>query len=703
MIDLNKVYTDLLEGKVKCEEIEDILSSSEVKKTINAYLHKDMINKLVPYTDEDILNIYLIICITQYVYNNSGCSTGLSDTEYDKLYEILRFNSGEEVISSPISSGKIAHHTYPSLRGTLTKTFYLTQDEERTNPSRRYLDEWKSTMENKIFNKTGKNIDLNNYEIYVFPKFDGVSCIFELDSNGKMLKALTRGYTETNEAQDISHIFKNLNDRPINEFGKDIEFGLKTEIMMREDDLEYFNKTYGTNYKNSRSIVSAILNSDDYDPAKSQLLEIVPLRVGDKDGNQQIATEAFDFPYLKCRLKDRERIREFAFKHKYVNDGLRCDGAVIYIIDEEIQNILGRENNKNNWEVAYKFTEESEFSELIDITFNVGLFGRVAPVAKVKPVKLKGNTIENISLGSVARMKNLELRRGDKVKVLYDIIPYLSFDNDCEHNLDEEIIPIINKCPECGEKLQLSENEAILSCVNSNCPCRQKGKILNYLDKMDIDGISYGVINKLYDYDIVRNIKDLYKINKKILDIVNIDGFGEKMVMSWLDEIDSHRQVPDYLLLGSLGIESVGRRMFKKITEEYNLDEILDIVDNKEYSKLVKIHGIKDKTAKKIIDGISDNLKLIKFLEKELDIIESKGSTKAKFTVCFTKVRDKEKEEFIKEMGGEPSDDLKKSTTFLVVPSLDISSSKVDKAKKYGIPVIPIDELEDTITEYINN
>ena len=52
-------------------------------------------------------------------------------------------------------------------------------------------------------------------------------------------------------------------------------------------------------------------------------------------------------------------------------------------------------------------------------------------------------------------------------------------------------------------------------------------------------------------------------------------------------------------------------------------------------------------------------------------------------------------------MGGEPTDDLKKSTTFLVVPSLDISSSKVTKAKKYNIPVIPIDELEDTIKDYV--
>ena len=702
---LSTVYNDLITGKISCKEASEIMKSQEVQKLISSYLYKDMINKLVPYFEEDLQNIYMIINISQYIYNNSGIETGLSDNDYDILYSIMLANGGSDVVSAPIvpSSVGIAYHKYPALRGTLTKTYYLTKDEERKNPSRRYLDEWKSSMESKIFTKSGKTVDLDNEEIYVFPKFDGVSGIFEMDSDNNLVRVLTRGFTQTNEAKDITHVFANLPKREHSEF-RNQEYGLKTEIMMQEKDLEYFNSKYGTDYKNTRSIVSAIINSDEYDEEKSSLLHVVPLRVGDIDGNQELAVEVFDnYPYLRCRLKDRELIRKFANDHSYVNGGLRCDGAVIHIINPELQEILGRENDKNNYEVAYKFTEESTFSELKDVTFNVGLFGRVAPVARVKPVKLKGNKITNISLGSIGRLRDLQLRKGDKVKVLYDIIPYLTFDMECEHNEKGELIEIPEVCPECGEPLKETESSDIIYCDNDKCPCRMKGKILNYLNKMMIDNISYGIIDKLYECGYVKNIKDIYSIEKNKKKISKIRGFGDKSVDTWIESINSKRNVKDYIMLGSLGIEGISTKTFQKIFDVMTLDDLLDIVDNNQISKLVTIKSIQEKTAMKIIEGINSNKKLIKFLEDELDIISTKGTSNEKsFSVCFTKIRDMDLEKFIIDNGGIVSDSLTKNTTFLVVPSLDTESSKVSKAKKYGIQIVHIDDLESTILNYLN-
>ena len=37
-------------------------------------------------------------------------------------------------------------------------------------------------------------------KIALYPKFDGVSVIFECDKNGNVINALTRGDTTTNEA-----------------------------------------------------------------------------------------------------------------------------------------------------------------------------------------------------------------------------------------------------------------------------------------------------------------------------------------------------------------------------------------------------------------------------------------------------------------------------------------------------------------------
>lgn len=698
-IDLSAIYKQLLTGEISIEEASDLMKSSQIRSLINSYIYKDKINNLVPYFEEDLQNIFMLINITQYIYNNGGEDTGLTDSEYDTLYAIMIANGGSDVISVPIvpTSTNIVYHKYPSLRGTLTKTFYLTNEEERTNPSRRYLDEWKASMENKIFSSTGRNIDLDNEEIYVFPKFDGVSGIFEITGD-KVDRVLTRGYTETNEAQDITHVFNRLGKRKYHEL-KSESYGLKTEIMMQESDLEYYNNKYKTNYKNTRSIVSAILNSDDYDEEKSSLLHVVPLRVGDDSGYQEIATEAFDnYPYLRCRLKDREAIRKFANEHRYVNGELRTDGAVIYIINPEIQKILGRENNKNNFEVAYKFTEEVAFSELIDINFNMGLFGRLAPVAKVKPVKLKGNTIENISLGSIGRMRELKLRKGDRVKVLYDIIPYLVFDDECSHTINP-IISIPNTCPDCGEELSCEDDDSIVSCTNPECPCRQKGKILNYLNKMNIDGISYGIIDKLYDNNIVRSIKDLYKMEDRVREMSSIERFGGKLITSMLDAIKLGSQnVYDYTLMGALGIEGISKKKFQKLLSQYTIDELLDISESKQYSKIALVSGFSDKTAQKVIEGIQDNIKLIEYLQKKIDIIETYGDgADADFTVCFTKIRDKNLEDWIESNGGSVVDSLTKDTTYLVVPDDAENSSKMEKARKYGIPIVKISNIKSTI------
>ena len=181
-----------------------------------------------------------------------------------------------------------------------------------------------------------------------------------------------------------------------------------------------------------------------------------------------------------------------------------------------------------------------------------------------------------------------------------------------------------------------------------------------------------------------------------------MDGFGTKIVQLWLDSIEEQRTVPDYILMGSLGIEGISKKSFAKILSIYNIEELITIVEGNSISQLIKIPGVKEKTAQKIIEGVKENKKLITFLTEELNVIETKGvSNKARFSVCFTKIRDASKEKFIRECGGEVVDSISKSTTFLVVPSLDTSSSKIDKAKKYGIKIVPIDDLEATVAEYI--
>ena len=131
-------------------------------------------------------------------------------------------------------------------------------------------------------------------------------------------------------------------------------------------------------------------------------------------------------------------------------------------------------------------------------------------------------------------------------------------------------------------------------------------------------------------------------------------------------------------------------------------DELLDLCFNykgKAIHTLVEIPGIKEKTAVKIIDGLKDNESLILKLEDILDLIPFKKE-KARFKACFTKIRPNDDlSDFIMTKGGLATDTLTKDVDFLVIPMKGVTSSKTEKAQKWGIPIIALNKCESYITE----
>ena len=60
---------------------------------------------------------------------------------------------------------------------------------------------------------------------------------------------------------------------------------------------------------------------------------------------------------------------------------------------------------------------------------------------------------------------------------------------------------------------------------------------------------------------------------------------------------------------------------------------------------------------------------------------------------------DEELEKYILSHNGEIADSFTKNVSILVVPALGVESEKVKKAKKYNIPIIPINDVKS----YINS
>lgn len=705
---VNKINNMLLELSSKDENEKEydkqlktsvsFLNSKPVKEIFISFLDDIGDDKKIDKDDITLLGSLLRLC--NFVYNFSGEDTGITDSEYDVLVEYYRDHSSDDIITEALpKTSEAVYHKYKTLRGTLDKIYKITDEDVLKNKSQKSLDDWIKKSEKKYEEVTGKKIDLYEEDVYVMPKFDGVSCVFEFDKYGELVRALTRGDTSTNEAQDITHIFRGLVKGEPDKY----EYGRKTEIMMFDKDLEVYNSENNKNYKNTRSIVSSILNSDEAD-SRVNYLQIIPLRksyyINGEETDQVLDDGVFNFPFLKCKLKEVDKIHEFAFSHRTVHPGLRCDGAVIYIINEDIQKVLGREGEKQKFEVAFKFTEEVAYSEVKDVEFTTGLFGKINPVAVVKPVKMKGNSVSRASLGSYARFKELELAKGDVVKVLYDIIPYVTYDcNDpfCSRS-GKKPFEAPTHCVDCGSVLELSETGDSLFCVNEECPSRIKGKILNYVKKLGISNISYATIDDFYREGFLRSVQDLYTLKDHMKEISKLPLYGEKKINKIIEEIENHMEITEDVLLASLGIKDMSTKTFKKLLSFVTFNEIIELCEAGNIDFFSILPGIKTKKAIKLVEGVKSNIDLINFLNDTLTVLSS-STGPILFKVVFTKVRDSELEKYIEEHGGSVEDNVTKDCSFVIVPRLGVDSGSVEKAIKYNIPIVPMDDVKKYIEE----
>lgn len=699
-----KILNDLSLNKMSPKDVRDKLGDKSKMKKINYYIHFSDMDNVEPLKESQLQELNAIVNILQILYNSSVDSP-IEDSQYDNLQELL-VNMGIPRLSGSLetSSASKVNHKYTQLRGTLNKVYYLSPNDRRTNKSRKSLDEWIKSTESLYEKNTGRSIDLNKVKIICQPKFDGASSILEVDTK---LRWITRGDTKNNLASDVSHIMNIFNDRFKDE---SIGTGIKFEVMITEDGKDKINELFRGNdnkYKNSRQIVTASLNSNEAD-FKSDYLYPIPLRIiHDGDLVEHIHPELINkFPTLICTFGDRDKIREFANSNRYVvlenGERLRTDGAVLTIIDDNIKMALGRDNNINNFEVAYKFTEEVAYSKVKDIDFYVSEFSFITPVLVINDVIMKGNTISRISLSNKERFDELDFSYGDDVKILYDIIPYATIDEKCKRVKHGRKIPFTTHCPKCKEELDISKVQ--VQCTNPACPSRKIGRMANYCSNLLIKNVGYSTLDTLYVVGFLDNgIPDLYKLKKRRNEIELLEGFGKARTKKIINEIEVKRKLKDYEFFGSLGIQGSSIKTFEFIFSDLKLTEFINMFKMKNFdlmrAKLIQIKNIGDSTASSIIGWLKNEngRKELEKLLKEVKLQETFTANKQvyKGTIVFTGCRPSP---FIKETllkhEYKPSDTWVNSAKALIVPSLEYTSKKVNDATNMNIPIISYEELE---------
>ena len=71
-----------------------------------------------------------------------------------------------------------------------------------------------------------------------------------------------------------------------------------------------------------------------------------------------------------------------------------------------------------DWAVAWKYPAASALAEVRAVDFTIGRSGRITPVLQLEPVQLDDHRVQRVSVGSLHRWRQLDIRPGDQVEVV---------------------------------------------------------------------------------------------------------------------------------------------------------------------------------------------------------------------------------------------------------------------------------------------
>lgn len=563
---------------------------------------------------------------------------------------------------------------------------------------------------------TNKMQNLGDVEYVVEPKIDGLSVSLEYE-NGKLVRGSTRGDGVIGE--DVTSNLRTISSIPL-KLTEDITIEVRGEVYMPRDNFFKLNELREIEgeslFANPRNAAAGSLRQLDPKVSASRKLDIFIFNIQRVEG-KTFDTHSQSLDYLKKlglkvipKYTSCKNIDEIIDEINWIGDTrgnlpFDIDGAVIKINSLALREQLGTTSKTPRWAVAYKYPPERQETVIKNIFVNVGRTGVLTPNAELVPVKLSGSTVSRATLHNQDYIKQKDIRMGDTVIIQKagDIIPEVVEVVKDKRTGNEQIFEMPSKCPICNADVIREENEAAVRCTGIECPAQIYRGIVHFVsrDAMNIEGLGPAVIDQLLDKGLIKNITDLYYLNKE--ELVELERMGEKSVQNLLDSIQKSKSNSLDRLLNALGIRFIGLRGAQILAERYN---DIEGVKNAVYEELIQIPEIGTKMAESIVtffrqeqtDHIIERLKNagvnLKSNKKEIVDNRFEGMT---FVVTGTlnKYKRHEVEDMILNYGGKVSSSVSKNTNYVLAG--EDPGSKLTKAEQLGVKVIDEEKFEKMI------
>ena len=627
----------------------------------------------------------------------------MSNFEYDKLYDELESLENEYDIHL---SNSLTQNV-----GFKASEFLPKVRHEKPMLS---LDKTKDREVLKDF--LGDNEGVLSY------KLDGLTIVLTYE-NGEFVSGVTRGNGEIGE--DISNNIPAFTNVPLKIAYKG-HLVLRGEAIISYSDFNKINDEIGIGfekYKNPRNLCSGSVRQLDPNITKKRNVKLIAFSLVEigtdkKTKEEQNINKTYEnqlkfldelgFTIVTNKKVTKENILKTIewYAEDVKSNDYPSDGLVLMFNDIEYGISLGTTSKFPRNALAFKWQDETAETVLRDIEWSPSRTGLINPVAIFDTVELEGTNVSRASLHNISIMEELKLGIGDKIKVFKAnmIIPQV------EENLTKSnSFKVPSKCPVCGNKTKVKNNEGVktLVCENEACPIKHIKSFENFVSRncMNIEGISIATIETFIEKGFIHEYADLYKIDKYKEEIVKIEGFGEKSYENIIKAVDNSRETECYRVINSLGILGIGTANAKLLAKHFeddfdklmkaNVEELQDIDEiGPVLAKSIKDY-FKDKNNKKIVDDLLKEIKIKK--TKRSDDLKLAGMT---FVITGSLNNYSNREELVKvieDNGGKTAGSVSKNTTYLINNDKASSSTKNKKAKELSIPIISEEDFNKLI------
>lgn len=634
----------------------------------------------------------------------------VSDKDYDKKYdELVRLEkeTGIVLTYSPtqrVGDGvlpEFSKHTHKGKLWSLDKAQTLEELKEWHSRNEKFIREYNSIHDDK----------LPKVKYIVTKKFDGLTLNCTYDEEGILVKAATRGTGMIGE--DITAQAKTIKTLPL-KINNDYVIEVHGEAIMTKKAFEQYNKNAETPLKNLRNGAAGALRNLNIKETARRNLSAFFYDVGYSEGapfesymDMLNFIKENGFP-IDDYMKVCTNIEEIEEEIKYI-EGLRTDleydidGIVIAIDDMRTRELLGYTVKFPKWAIAFKFEAEEATTKLLDVEWNIGRSGRVAPTAILEPVELAGVTVKRATLNNMDDINRKGVKLGSSVFVRRsnDVIPeIMGVANENEEGT-EEIVPPTH-CPSCGS--EIVQDGVHYFCENTlSCKPQMVKSIVHYgsREAMNIEGFSEKTAEQLFEKLDLKSISDLYRLRKE--DLLTLEKFGEKKAQNLLDAIEKSKTCELDSFIYALSIPNVGKKTATDLAKRF---KTLENLMNATFEELVSVQDVGDIVAESVLEFFRDEkiqnsirellqLGVLPHYE-EMHVAENPFNGK---TMVVTGTLERygriEIREKLEALGAKVAGSVSKKTDFLLAGR--DAGSKYDKAVELGVKIIDETEFESML------